>query len=470
MNDMKRHDIDENDNKYGDRENTDRDRNNTHGAREYAEDQSHTAREIDAHWWKLFSNYRLKRWQSELRRLMEQTGVTPEDICAYAGLTYSERTVFLTRLPRKRITYIGIGMALGQPVETIDRWICKYGMKQSLYAKDICEDLIWIYLINANYQVCSRRGPAERDSGDFFHCDGPAGEERINYYGLFDQCTEAVYQTYCSLWEDYIAHDEGTAQVLHEINQISFDESFHGLTEFVADHMDAFKTAYAKPRQMLATYADLILRYMDGGSGTEPGAAGGTGKNRNCPEKAGECKDRSMRPLSDLRGYLDDSMINYLSGDPETIHARKRRGDRHTISFKSIPKGRKKHIALALALGMTQSEVDNYLQLMGFTPLDAVHQEEGLLIHTLRQWEQEHPLQRRLKEHALTVGSTGELRDSSGAASCEQGSPAFAAETTTGGKLSPEEAAEAVQDMLHLRQDLNEQYRSLNQKFPYMRD
>ena len=373
-------------------------RNDTAGANDFASDTAHTVIEVDAHWWEYFSGYRLKQWQKELRKYMDRTGVSEKEICEYAGLVYSDAAVFYNRLPKKRETYIGVGMALGQPLDTINRWIRKYGKKRELYVKDITSDLVWIYLIGANAK--------DRESGR-------------NYYRLFDQCADAVAQTYSNLWEDYIEHNEETAQVASELEKVSFDEQFEGLTSFVASHIDALKTAYAKPRRMLDQYVNMILERV-------------------------ASKDYNQKPtLSTLRGYLDDSMINYLSGDPETIHALKRKSDRHVLNFKHIPKGRRSHISLALALGMMQDEVDKYLDLMGFFPLDAVDQQEGILINMLHAWEEKHPLQRKLKRRVIDEDLSVEITE--------------------------EEEKLAIREMLLLRQDLNDEYSRMKMSCPYIK-
>ena len=371
--------------------------NDTSGARQYAADMKNNVSDVEAHWWKFFSGYRVKQWRLEIRKCLESTGRTVREICEDTDLAYSDDATFFARLPRRRDSYIGIGMALDQPLETINRWITKYGEKRALYAKDISEDLVWIYLIEAN-------------------CADP--QHTRNYFRMHEECADAVYRTYCALWQDYIEHDEGTNQVLKELREVSFDEGFEGLTEFVADHMDAFKTAYAWPRRMLEEYVQLLLKYT--------GRTVGTGS----------------QSLTVLRGYLDDSMINYLSGDPGTIHTLERRSDRHSLSFKHIPKGRRAHISLALALGMT-TEIDQYLQLMGFAPLDAVRQDEGILISAIEKWEKAHPQQRRLKQMELEGDSSVGMTE--------------------------EESREALEEMLRMRQDIGEVFAGINKPYPYLK-
>ena len=379
--------------------------NNTEGAKIFASNAEHSAQDIDANWWEVFSGYRLKQWQKELDLLTEKTGVSLEDVCEYTGLAGSDQEiVFYHRLPRKRDTFIGIGMAFGRDVHTINRWIGKYGRKRELYAKDIAEDLIWIYLIEA--------AAKDRTSGK-------------NFFRMFEACADAAHQTYHEIWSEQRGSSIDTNQLMEELKDLPFDEEFEGLQEFVAEHLDAFRTAYAKPRRMLADFIDLIL----------------TNVRKGVVPEAGE--DRA--PLSMLRGYLDDSQINYLSGDPDQIHVTDRNGG-YSRRRKHIPKGRRSHISIALALGMTMEEVDRYLSLMGFTPLDAIDREEGILINALRKWNDAHPLQRELKRLAWQKeGST---------------------ERTT--ELTDAQKREAVSQMLHLRQDLHAEYDREGLKFPYM--
>ena len=95
--------------------------NNTAGARDYAADVNHKTSDVDAHWWEFFSGYRLKQWRTELKKCVADSGMSVQEICEKTGLTYSNDTVFFARLPKRRESYIGIGMVLGQPLETIER-------------------------------------------------------------------------------------------------------------------------------------------------------------------------------------------------------------------------------------------------------------------------------------------------------------------------------------------------------------
>lgn len=379
-------------------------RNDTKGARDYAINPGHQTDDVTANWWQLFSNYRTNRWRAELRKLSQESGISFEEVCEYLNLSYNRDIGFLSKLPKRRSMYIGIGMAFGQSVDTINLWLMKYCMRQKLYPKDVSEDLIWIYLIQASEQ--SRKAGETISSG-------------INYFRLFDECAAKVYTVYCQLWNEFVDHAAGTDQTSSDLSKLAFDPAFDGLGSFVAEHMNAFKTAYVKPRVMLRSYVDMILENME-------------------PDR----KVQDRKPVNTLRGYLDDSMINYLSGATETINVIDRKSGQRTMNIKHIPKSRKIHIALGLALGMTVSELDEYLQLMGFSQLDATSRDEGILMNLLTQWEQDHGLVQKLKKRV--IGQDESVI------------------------ISNEERKQAVVEILHLRQDLFNMYARQGLEFPHM--
>jgi len=372
---------------------------NTIGARDFAADSNRKSDEIEANWWQFFYDYRLRKWQEELDELTEEAGMTFQDICRYLNITYAKGIGFYDKLPKKRTMYIGIGMALKQPLETINNWIVRYGMKKRLYVKDLEEDLPWIHLICANYR--------DRQS------------ER-NYYDSFEQCQEAAHETYLKCWEEGISGDQMTMLVETDLQNVPFDIGYSGLRQFVMLNMDSFKTAYVKPRTMLDQYVETII---------------------NAGRKLEGSDDYVS--LNALRGYLDDSMINYLSGSIDTINVVDLKSGRQTLKFKKVPKSKRAHISLALALGMPRESIDRYLTMMGFASLDAVDIEEGLLLNVLSVWEKKHPLARRFAK-AIT--------------SAEK--PHF----------SEAEEKQAVQEMLNMRRNLKEMYRNAGRQFPYLKE
>ena len=338
--------------------------------------------------------YRNKKWRSLLNEIMEQQGVDLAYVADYIGAPYNGReTVFYAKIPKKRTRFIGIGMALHQSLDTINDWIREYSSNHTLYVKDVAEDLIWIYLIGLN-----QKNPG---SG-------------VNFYKMFEECQAAALTIYRQLWDEITLGSLATAELEMELQQVRYDDTFEGLREFITDHMASFRTAYSRPRKMLDRFVDCILK---------PGAPEGTRR----------------RTLNSLRGYLDDSMINFLSGDSETIHTLDRKTPVQVIRFKPVPKNRKTHISLCLALGMSRAEVDEYLGLMGFGPLKR-DGDEGRLAEMLTRWEKKRPLQRAYKE------------------ACFQGEP---------DAIAPEAQRKAVQEMLYLRHDLQQEYKKQGILFPY---
>ena len=314
------------------------------------------------------------------------------------GVSYSHITAWYKRTPVKRETLIGIGMAFRQDLDLINDWIVRYGDKRKLYAKDVLGDLIWIYLINCN--------TADPD-GD------------TNYYRLYDECRDSIRETYISIWNEHIEHSRDTADVADDLNRVTYDPRFKGLRAFVVENIDSFKTAYSKPRKMLNKYIQTIL------------------------DTHTAANDGQRTPINFLRGYLDDAMINYVTGSEESIHVMDMKSKGMTVKMKPIPKLRKTHIALCLALGMTVNELNTYLDLMGYSKLDPEAEEDAHLIEALESWENKHPDVAKFKR-AKIIGDT-----------CD--------------KISEKDCLPAVSDMLMLRSDLDYEYSEHGWKFPYMK-
>lgn len=342
---------------------------------------------------------KLKNWKNTLDRLSKEKGISLKEVCDYIDAAYNENGIsYYVKLPRKRSTYIGIGMAFRQPVETINEWITYYGGKKKLYAKDISEDLVWLYLINANL---------EDESGT------------RNFFRSYEEYQSSAYAVFSERWDEIILKNEDTADVEIKLGQAEYGSEFDGLKAFVAEHMDAFKTAYSKPRKYLDRYVSSILTACR----THPAL-------------------KSLRSLNSLRGYLDDSMINFLSGDSETVHVVDHRTGKKTINIKHIPKGRKKYISLCLSLGMTTEDIDRYLEMMGYAPLDITDKGEEMLILSLAEWERTHPEQRAFKKR--NIDGDEEIQ------------------------LSSAEEHKAVEQMLQLKSDLAEHYQGKGLVFPYI--
>ena len=346
---------------------------------------------------------RTSDWKKEIDALTEATGISKEEVCEYLDIQYQKGIGWYRKLPRRREMFIGIGMGFKQDLAVIDDWIVRYGDKQRLYPKDLLSDLIWIYLINSN------------------HKDQTSS---LNYYQLYDRCKARVRETYIELWNEYIQNSHGTASVEEALGSVEYDEEFQDLRAFIIDNMDSFKTAYSRPRTMLGRYVQAILGvYTTANEGKEV-------------------------PINFLRGYLDDAMINYLTGDTDKINVLDMKSRGRTAARKPIPKLRKTHISLCLALGMVAGEVDHYLDLMGYAPLDKTVEDEGRLLRTLGRWEKRHELVHMFKIRYI------------------EGDPDEGEEPD----MDDEQRLQASSDMLMLRSDLEYEYRQRGWKFPYMKD
>lgn len=342
---------------------------------------------------------KVRAWRRTLDELAKKDGVTLEDLCEYTGLAYNgKETAIYKKLPKKRTAFIGAGMAHHQPVEVINDWIQTFGGKKKLYVKDISEDLVWIYLIEAN--------AADRDSGK-------------NYFRLYEKCQAVTHATWKELWDELTMDPEETADVEMQLEDVDYDDDFEGLRTFVIDHMDSFKVAYSKPRRMLDSYVELILDAF---------------------RRAGK---PGMRGLTDLRGWLDDSMINYIAGDSKMITVIDKKSRRKTVKIKYVPKNKRIHISMCLALGMGRSEIDEYLRLMGFAPLSEDDEREGCLIEMLEKWDEKYPLATSLR------------------AELKEGERSI---------LETNKRQQAAEEMLMLRQDLREMYEKQGLEFPYLRE
>ena len=360
--------------------------------------------------------YTLRRWRNTLDRLAAETGISLADAAEYIGAACPDGVPgFYVKMPRKRTTFIGVGMAFRQPVEVIDLWITEYGRKRKLYAKDVSEDLVWLYLINANLSGSATMGDgAGLNAGD---SRGAAG--RVNYYQRYEEFQSVAYAVFRERWDEISLGFEDTADVEISLGQAEYGPEYDGIKAFVAEHMDAFSSAYAKPRALLDKWLRQILSTC-----------------REDPEQT------IISSLNSMRGWLDDSMINFLSGDASTVNVIDRRTGRRCINIKRMPKSRRKYISMCMALGMTAGDIDQFLEMMGYAPIDVSDRDEGRILAALTEWENTHPLQRAYKN--LHFKDDASIR------------------------LSPAEEYQAVRDMLQLKSDLEEVYKEKEQDFIYI--
>ena len=231
----------------------------------------------------------------------------------------------------------------------------------------------------------------------------------------------AAYAVFSEMWNEIVMGMETTADVELVSEGIDYSAGLDGLRTFISEHLDAFKTAYSRPRKYLDRYVGEMLRALN----SDPAR-------------------KTAMTLNSLRGYLDDGMINFLSGDSETVHVLDKERSKHIIRIKYIPKGKKKYISLCISLGMTGKDIDEYLGLMGYAPLSEGGKEERTLLAFLDKWESAHPAQRKFKDKC--IGST---------------------EDGGSDKQAFSDELKAVGEMLELREDLASEYEAAGLVFPY---
>lgn len=342
--------------------------------------------------------YKIRKWKHILDNLSEETGVTLKEVCDYIGAVYNgPETSLYVKLPKSRRIYIGVGMAFGQPLDVINSWIMEFAGKRKIYVKDISEDLVWAYLIEANRHDRSKA---------------------INYYRRYEDFQSVAFAVFRERWEEIIHNYEDTADVEIKLGQAELGPEYEGIKAFVAEHIDAFKTAYSKPRRYLDKYVGKIIETC-----------------RNNPENT------TVKSLNSMREYIDDSMINFLSGSSDTINVIDKTTGKRTINIKHVPKGRKKYINLAISIGMTTEDINEFLFLMGYAPLDVHDKEDGTLVMLLTEWEHEHPVQRAFKNKYICGDDTVVLTEA--------------------------EEFTAVDEMLQLKVDITEEFLKRGESFPY---
>ena len=341
----------------------------------------------------------LRSWRNTLDHLAEETGTSLEEVSEYIGLASTNGAPgFYIKMPRMRSTFIGIGMAFRQPVEVINQWITGFARKRKLYVKDISEDLVWLYLINANLSDTSGS---------------------TNYFKRYEEFQAVAYAVFRERWDEISLGFEDTADVEISLGQAEYGPEYDGIKAFVAEHMDAFNSAYSKPRALLDKWVQQIISTC-----------------RDNPEET------VIRSLNSMRGWLDDSMINFLSGDASTFNVVDRKTGKKTINIKRMPKSRRKYITMCMALGMTADDIDQFLEMMGYATIDVSDVDEGRLLMELTAWETAHPLQRAYKNRHF------------------KDAPSI--------YLTPAEEYQAVNEMLHLRSDLEEAYKQKGYEFIYL--
>ena len=296
-------------------------------------------------------------WRRTVRILLDERGMTEDDLKAYLGT--GEKGTLVDKVPKKREHIIGIGICLNQPLEVINSWIRKLTKHRPLYIKDcFIGDLAWIYLIRVSAEDCSAE---------------------LNYYRMHSNVQDFIKRTHDLLLEEQMGnHSAERTEKFSDATELMvtdfekyvtvFEDDYASLYRFMQKNLTLFDTAYAKSRnyvtERLTSLAGLIVKH----------------------QARDEVKNVD-KPLHGLKtaGVINSSVCNYLMGDNAALIAAR------------VPALRHKHICLALCCCFSLNEVNSYLELMNFEPLTPKRgiargdASELYLMRGLRQWEIEHP-------------------------------------------------------------------------------
>ena len=69
---------------------------------------------------------------------------------------------------------------------------------------------------------------------------------------------------------------------------------------------------------------------------------------------------------------------------------------------------------------MTLEDINRYLKMMGYAPLDIMDKNEGRLISRLTEWERTHPIQRAFKSKYIDGNNTVQLTETEEHSAVEQ--------------------------------------------------
>lgn len=323
---------------------------------------------INTHYSDGDDRYRTEAWKKEISLLLKEKGKTEKDLIKYL---YPEKTsgksILISKRPKKRDVYIGIGLYLRQSEEKINEWIVRFSEKKTLYIKDcFADDLAWKYLIKASRE---------------------SHEAGINYYKMHEEVKDIIireYERLCHVRQDNIQgiqeckSSNGTAYLNQAFqNEIKKPDvkNFRDLKLYVASHFSSFESAYQKAREYLIIRAQKMARLMK--------AYNDNTVNIVLSKDARLIYGIPSDPEHPFNFFLNENIINismrnYLCAESNIAAIDKMK---HT---------RKAHIKMCLSLALTSVEIDEYLELMGFEPLSAVLDEEYILLYYLSKWEKSH--------------------------------------------------------------------------------
>lgn len=304
--------------------------------------------------------HRVESWREEIRALLKEKGLNENFLKQYIGRTGH----LISKLPQQRETYIGIGMALKQDENTINNWIKRYSNKKELYVKEM-GDLVWGYLIKAAL-------------------NDPDPEN--NYFEKYEVCLAETMKEYHKIYQQLAKKkaDQGNPDVANtptDIMKESFKKdvaTFENLKVFIAKNIKQFDAAYQRSRMYIkniveGTLFPLMIKYeVNKELIIIVSKRSGKGRMK-------ECIPASYHAFF-TQGQINRTIENYLTG---------KEGSR----VRPAPISRRANISMCLCFGLSEKQINEYLGILGYEPLKAVSDiNEGMLIHFLSRWDEEHPL------------------------------------------------------------------------------
>lgn len=310
--------------------------------------------EVKAKWYDLPYKFRLRKWQKELKNLTKESGLTLAGVADYIGAPIKPLPGFYTRLPKKKETYVKIGLALQQPRDVVDRWIKKNTKHRTLYAKDP-KDIVAIYVLNLSNE--DKRHVKN-------YCDV--------YLHYLDKVSKEVKDIQKALKEAKNYEDEMSVESKTPLGTIELERGLNQeeLINYMKANYRSFQDAYKKSRDYLLAYIDILLESLNRAKVSLVLA--------NRTEKMHNIK-WSKRTLWE-RGNISDANYNYLTGKE--------------VKEKQIPQTKSSYISIALNLGMGKVQINELLEIAGFDAININDEEQGFCEFTLNyllpKWDMDH--------------------------------------------------------------------------------
>lgn len=310
------------------------------------------AKEVEKKFENLDENLRLNLWKHELDTLIEEKKLSLPELAEFVGLSRSEHPRFYTGLPKKKETYVKIGLILKQPKETVNRWITKNTKSNMLYARDP-KDLIGIYFLHQNMK-------GKRSSK--YYCD------------IYSDCLKYL--------KENNSNKDDLDEKIDPYKTIEIERMIEGLDKpeecirFIQDNGSTFHHTNERVRTYINNYIEILL------------------------ESLNRTKRKSDKKWSALQlkenGVISPAQYNYLTGSNQTL------------------KKKSSLISIALDLGMSEAQINELLHLGGFDSLN-INDDSGFaeiaLIYLLRKWEQENHLVRSWRNKYILHNQVGVTRE-----------------------------------------------------------